>query len=889
METETPKRFGDLLKALRERWTPPHPRFYGEHNGKPTQETLGVLAGVGANYISMFERGVRVPSSYRVTRLADALGLSGTLRERFEAAARIERGLQEDRRPEEQVAAPSRAKFINPPPFVAPGYFQDRHVETGLVARFIGDEAIRLVTVVGRSGVGKTALVCRLLRALESGNLPDDGGPLGVDGIVYLSNAGRHQLTFANLYADLCKLLPQHLAERIEAVYRDPEVSTRFKVGELLAAFPEGRFVVLLDNFEDLMDDELREVRDAEMDEALPALLNLPHHPVTVVLTTQWAPRSLGMVQHGRQRSLPLDEGLGSPFAEDLLREMDTTGKLGLKTAPDALLREVRERTNGYPRALEALFAILEADRDTSLREILEDTRSVLPDDVIRVLVGEAFGRLDPDAQLVMQALAIYNRPVTPTAIDYLLQPWLPTVDGAPTLKRLVNLRLVRKEAGRYYLHTTDREYALGRAPEGEEQDRAAWRDPTRVDPPPFVRFALRDRAASYFQAVRKPREEWTSIDDLEPQLAEFDLRCEAGDHDAAARVLREIDRDHLFVWGHYERAAEMYERFRGKLTDLDLEQHCTGYLGRCYANQVRYHEAIELVAQALAITRATGDRRGEGRWLNNLSIYYGRLGQMRKAIEYIEGEGGALQIAREVGDERGEGARLNNLSTYYARLGDVRKAKELIAGPGGSLDMAIDAGDRRGQGVRMETLAQLEIDEGNLDHAIQLCRDAIAIGEEFGSPVSLSFRNTCLAQAFLYEGNLAGARVAAARACGYDAPRQNHNALALLGVITSRQEDRTTAREAFEAAVAKADTILERNAGAYEVLDGRALALCGLVLLGDTVRLEEATASYRLARAITTDAGIVGRVLRLFDALAAVDSDGLLAEVRPVAGGREA
>ena len=51
--------------------------------------------------------------------------------------------------------------------------------------------------------------------------------------------------------------------------------------------------------------------------------------------------------------------------------------------------------------------------------------------------MGEAFSRLDPAAQQAMQALAIYGRPVTPAAVDYLLQPYLPGVNSAPVLNRL--------------------------------------------------------------------------------------------------------------------------------------------------------------------------------------------------------------------------------------------------------------------------------------------------------------------------------------------------------------------------------------------------------------------------------------------------------------------
>ena len=185
-----------------------------------------------------------------------------------------------------------------------------------------------------------------------------------------------------------------------------------------------------------------------------------------VILTTRVAPRGLLLVQPERQRRLDLDEGLNSPFAEQVLRARDPGGRLGLKTAPDALLGEARQRTRGYPRALEALAAILAADRNTTLPELLAETGE-LPGNVVEVLVGEAFSRLDAPAQQVMQALAIYTVPVPPVAVDYLLQPHRPAVDAAPVLSRLVNMQFVRREAGRYHLHQVDRDYALSRVPAG--------------------------------------------------------------------------------------------------------------------------------------------------------------------------------------------------------------------------------------------------------------------------------------------------------------------------------------------------------------------------------------------------------------------------------------
>jgi len=153
-----------------------------------------------------------------------------------------------------------------------------------------------------------------------------------------------------------------------------------------------------------------------------------------------------------------------------------------------------------------------------------------------------------------MQALAVYDRPVSEVAIDYVLQPHQPAVDSAPLLKRLVNMQFVRRDAGRYSLHQVDRDYALSRAPEGEPADRD-------LPDPPFSRYALRDRAADYFMQTRKPRPAWKTKDDLEPQLSEFVLRCQGGQYDTAATVLNEIAYEYLQRWGHNRLTATLYEQ----------------------------------------------------------------------------------------------------------------------------------------------------------------------------------------------------------------------------------------------------------------------------------------------------------------------------------------
>lgn len=111
---------------------------------------------------------------------------------------------------------------------------------------------------------------------------------------------------------------------------------------------------------------------------------------------------------------------------------------------------------------------------------------------------------------------------------------------------------------------------------------------------------------------------------------------------------------------------------------------------------------------------------------------------------------------------------------------------------------------------------------------------------------------------------------------------------LALFGLIALRLGERAIAQEAFTGAVEKADALLTYSTQNYFALDAKALALCGLAVCENRPdRVAAAVEAYRAARAINKEVGIVGRVLRLFDALTPADMDGLLTGVRAVAGGR--
>ena len=281
-------------------------------------------------------------------------------------------------------------------------------------------------------------------------------------------------------------------------------------------------------------------------------------------------------------------------------------------------------------------------------------------------------------------------------------------------------------------------------------------------------------------------------------------------------------------------------------------------------------------------IDREIGGWQGEGVDLGNLGSAYRDLGQVQKGIDYYEQ---ALVIAQEIGDRRNEGVWLGNLGNAYKNLGQVDTAKEYY---GKALEIAQEIGYRYLEALELVHTGDIFSDIGEFDNAGKLYNQAITIADEIKNVQPQNEARCGLAQSQLLSGDLENARSTAESARRYDYPPNNHNILALMGVIVLRQGDRAPAHEAFEAAVEASDILLGHSDTNYGALDAKGLSLCGLALCeGKRTYIEEAIHAYTKARSITRAPGIVGRALRLFDELARTDTQGLLEGVREVAGGK--
>jgi tetratricopeptide (TPR) repeat protein len=832
-----------------------------------------------------------------------------------------------------RAAALARSLLIYQLPPSPEGLFHDRRAEAQVLNVFLKDPDKRLFMVEGRGGIGKTALVAQTLRDLDAGHLPEHGGPWRVDRIVSLIGGGTHRVTAPEIFSALFLCLPPRSARKASPLIHEQNLSAGTRMLGLLEKVRSLRIVVLLNNFETVVHPKTVSLRDgdAELDAALRALIDSPDpHEVKVILTTQAVPRDLALFHPERQSILGL-QGLPIEAVAALLNNLDDDGSLGLRGAAPEVITQVHERTDGNPLALEFLVRLLRI-RATTLKGFLRDTVNVLPGEIAEALVSGLFHWLDPTARMVMQALAVYRHPVTANAVDYLLEPYILGVDSAPVLERLFALRAARKEDPngpddprvgvdrvKYYLHSIDSDYALGRI---------AGDEPEPTDPegqPPFTLRSLSLRGAEYFRKIRKPREKWRTREDIGPQILEFHLRCSAGQFDQAAEMLLEIDRDYLLRWGFDGLVAQMHERLQRGLTDPRLRYQSGCRLGEAYLFNSRYDAAARTFEWVIDSAREMGDRRAEVHalsdlgdcqfWLGDyeaalrtlqsalelaakvprsdrrgarirahqgLGFCYSEIGRMAKAVEHGTA---ALAEARHLGRPVEESFQLGYLGLYRSYQGDYDKAIRLQHR---GLALARAHRARRAEAYHLGFLADVYAMRGDGLEAIQWAEEARRIAREIDSPAIDCWSSCCMALALGLEGDWEGAHAASEVACRFDEPAMNLHSWSLRGLAAFRLGDQAGAQKAFSATIRYADEVIVRCARNWFALHAKGLAMSGLALAGGAPeRLRDAVATYRKQRKVVSDPGIVDRAVRLLGLLAGGGPEGVIDPVIAAATGR--
>ena len=589
------------------------------------------------------------------------------------------------------------------PPLDVGSYFKDRERERERIRELLADPATRLVVVVGRGGMGKTAVACQVLGELEekaaAGGWDDDT----VSALVYLSTR-TGEVSLERIFRECGSLVDAEARMRLERVWVNQELELGGKVDRLLEELGESLVVVLLDNLEDLLGPDGR-IEDPGIATFVEQTLAGADHGTRLLVTTR-EPIALSGPLLRHDRRVPLESGLPLADGVALLRELDPDGTFELRDAPEKKLERAVERLHGVPRALEVLASVAATDF-ASLDRLLEDFYD--EERVVADLVETSYRRLDGDSRLVLSALAVFTRPVPVAAVAALVTPLVPGLDVQRVVWRLARIYLVRidRETETLSLHPVDRDYALSLLP----------------DDGPGGRRALELAAADYWARVRIPPESWASIADVEPQLLEIEHRFAAGDLAGAAETLSLVDGHPLaFTWDA-KRLLALRERLDGALEDPRLLMLHSYGLGQIYSMLGPVERQRECVEDALQRARELGDPRWERDSLAWLGDTYRRMGDQDGAYAVSEQ---AAALYREVGDAVGESHALSQMSLADAYRRRAEEAYEL-----GERALEVAGADARSAGLAHDALTLACYLLGRLDEALEHAERALALYDE--------------------------------------------------------------------------------------------------------------------------------------------------------------
>ena len=729
-----------------------------------TQQALAQRVGCSMATIVKIEADERRPSRQMAELLARYLEIPADQRERFLKVARKERAV------DSLVGFSGSDQSLSPPKF----HIQNtsapligREFEIAEVTRLIQDSRCRLLTLTGTGGIGKTRL------ALEGGIQTQAEFEHGGMFINLAPLTGRDQIVTA--IADALGIVLYTASDRSM---------------QLIAHLREKEFVLVLDNFEHLLDQAECVVLPSDLLQGAPLLKLVVTSREPLQLASEWVFDVKGLpVPRGDEL-----DSLASSSAVKLFvqRARQTLTGFELQAADRAAVRQICQLVDGVPLAIELAagwvrtLTCAEIAREiqsnigfltSTSRDITERHRS------IRATFDYSWKLLAPEEQLVLRRLTVFQGGFTREAAEQ--------VAGAslPVLSALVSKSLLHRiDSGRYDMHELVRQYSVEYLVNNEAEH-----------------VATRDRHGEYYTALLKRRGEafkgvdqpivaaelaaeianlrqawrWTGERGQAVQVGQaadtffwlYESRCDCregvplfgyvaqkleadqvSETDAASGwdEMRLLTQARVMAYqgffclrqGLHPQSREVLERSLAVLRSIsesgspaarDALSNTLAFLGMLNASLGDYERGDRFLNEGLELKRASQDGWGMAFCLRQLGLLGYYQGAHEKAHRLLT-EG--LELSRELGNPWAIAYSLDFLSMAAYGQGAYAEAERLLHE---GLALSRQVGDRFTIAYALNGLGLVKKALGDLEGARQLLEDSIAIWRDIGDQESLA------------------------------------------------------------------------------------------------------------------------------------------------------
>ncbi len=718
-----------------------------------TQQELAERAQISVRAVGDLERGVRrIPHKDTVTLLAEALGLN------MEDSVLLHEAARASRWPERAVHPTPPGAQSAPLPTTIHGPLTPligRQQEREEIVRLLEQPDVRLLTLIGPAGIGKTRLAQQMV---------DDLQGICADGVVFIS------LVPVSDSAFVLSAIAQALDVREEA--GKPRIE---QIQERLA---NKQVLLILDNFEHVAD-AAPDIAAALSDcQGVKALVT-SRAPLHVRGEREFAVPPLDTPDLSQLPALP-DLARYAAVALFVQRAQAVRASFALTPEIARTVAAITVRLDGLPLALELAAARCKALSPQALLTRLEASLALLThgaldlpprQQTMRNALDWSHDLLDEMEQRLFRRLAVFVGGWTLEASESVCAD---DPEATPNildlLTALIDKSLVAAEVNaegetRFHLLQLIREYALERLTAANERQLASQRHAEyylafaeaaqsklfgRDQAVWFARLALEHdnlRAALawaqhsgeielglrlaaklwWFWQVRgfsqegrawlhnllalqpEPQNEQQMAVRAEALRAAGNLAWDQSDYETGEKLLEE--------------ALSLYQH----IGDTFGEAHSLNTLGLIADERGQREIAIKLFEEALALFEKRSEILYEAMVYGNLATVCTRKQEYEKAIELYEK---SLELVRQVGDKRLIASTLGNLGYARHKSGDLARAAQLM---GASLELFEELGDRDDMAYMLNNLGDLQREQGHLKVAFQLLRRSFAFARETG------------------------------------------------------------------------------------------------------------------------------------------------------------
>jgi predicted ATPase/transcriptional regulator with XRE-family HTH domain len=749
-----------------------------------SQEELAERAGLSARGVSDLERGLRAtPRPETIRMLADALGLGDAERAALIAATRPELVAPSPGDPRSPEAARVTLPTFAPVPLpVPPTHLVGRAAERARLRVLLTRDGVRLVTLTGPGGVGKTRLALEV--AVDLGR---EGPFAGAVALVELAALRDPTLVTAAI-------------GRALGISESPGIPVERRLSEALSG---RRLLLVLDNCEHLL---AAAPTVAELLAASPGVVVLatsrerlrlrgerqvPVPPLSLPTTGrayEVEGRGTGAVSLDPPLST-LDADAVRLFVE---RVTDARPDFELTEANAAAVVEICRRLDGLPLALELAAAWASAFPPAALLARLARRLDLLvggPVDLperqqtMAASIAWSYDLLEPELQRLLRRVAVFAGGCTIEAAgavgngesgvsseenDLSSHPSHPTPNSVlGGIVALSEKSLLRASEGmdseaepRFAMLETIREFALGRleaAAEAEStyeaharyfQVLAAEGDRLLQGPAQIATLRRLDAEDANLNVAL----DWLLTHDPDAALEmasslwlywsergrqrigrtwlERALAAGVGQGTFLhARALLKLGNLAIDL-SEFSEARARYEASLAIWRELDEPRgvaSCLTGLGLVAAHQGDHETALARHEESLRLWQAADDSPGVAMCLFNLGDAYLALGDLERAAGLYQD---CLDVRRELGDEVGVAYVYIRFARIAAARHEPAEARRQLTT---SRDLFMEAEDPIGQSLVNTELARLEADDRQIEKSLRLYRDAIRLRQSAG------------------------------------------------------------------------------------------------------------------------------------------------------------